>query len=245
VDIPNENKLVIQSFISPQDTILSVRINNTNAITGQISKESKIILNASVTISNGIKTILLPYDKDGYYRVPAKLFAIDSGKTYYLKVSVPDGRTATGECTIPSTTVNPQKVFIDIKNTSTDTRLITIKWDDFINEKNYYTVTGTYETLKKGCNTDLPIGIRDKNNDGQQLGIYFSTNVSCGNNNPNFMVIISNYDVNGYEYISTILEQQDINGIPFTEPLQIYSNIKGGYGVFSGYNQLRTIIQVF
>ena len=31
----------------------------------------------------------------------------------------------------------------------------------------------------------------------------------------------------------------DNQGSPFTEPLQIYSNINGGLGVFAGYNQYK------
>jgi hypothetical protein len=245
VDIPNENKLVIQSFISPQDTILSVRVSNTNAVIGQVSKEFKTISNASVTIGNGIKSVLLPYDKDGYYRISSKQLEVKSGQKYLLNVNIPDGRMVSGECTIPLTTVDEKKVIINIQSLTSDEKSVFVKWNDIANEQNYYALTGTYVTLRKGCNNYLPIYFWDKSRDGEQFSFNFNTSIVCGSGNPNFILIIANYDLSGYQYISTLQEQNSVNGVPFTEPVQIFTNIKGGYGVFSGYNQLRTMVKIF
>ncbi len=245
VDIPNENKLVIQSFISPQDTILSVRVSSTNAVIGQVSKEFKTISNASVTIGNGIKSVLLPYDKDGYYRISSKQLEVKSGQKYFLNVNTPDGRAVSGECIVPLAMIDKTKMIIDIHSLASETKLVSVKWNDIPNEQNYYAFTGTYETLRKGCNNDLPIYFGDKNRDGEQFSYNFNTSIVCGSGNPNFIIVIANYDLNGYQFISTLQEQYSVNGIPFTEPVQIFTNIKGGYGVFSGYNQLRTMVKMF
>jgi hypothetical protein len=245
VDIASENKLVVQSFISPQDTILSVRVSNTNAVIGQVSKEFKTIANATVTIGNGIKSVLLSYDKDGYYRISSKQLEVKSGQKYFLNVNTPDGRAVSGECTIPLTTIDKTKMIIDIQSLTSETKYVSVKWDDIPNEQNYYALTGVYETLRKGCNNDLPIYFVDKNRNGEQFSFNFNTDIVCGSGNPNYIIIIANYDLNGYQYISTLQEQFSVNGVPFTEPVQIFTNIKGGYGVFSGYNQLRTVVKMF
>jgi hypothetical protein len=245
IGIKNENKLVVQSFISPQDTILSVRVSNTNAVIGQVAKEFKTITNANVTIGNGVKSVLLSYDKEGYYQISSKQFEVKAGKTYFLRVSTPDGRTVLGECTIPLNTVDEKKVIIDIESVTNDLKKVIVKWDDIRNEQNCYRSTGTYETVKKGCSSDISFLIKDRNQDGVQTGYNFNTSISCGDGNPNFIIIIANYDLNGYQFISTLQEQYLVNGVPFTEPVQIFTNIKGGYGVFSGYNQLRTVVKMF
>lgn len=245
IDIENENKLVVQSFISPQDTILSVRVSGTNAVIGQVSKEFKTISNASVSIGNEVKNVFLPYDKEGFYRILSRQMEIKAGQTYFLKVNTSDGRTVSATCTIPLNTVEAKMVTVDIKSVSADTKNVTLKWDDISKEQNYYGISVSYETLKKGCNSDSPFYIRDKNKDGEQFSYSFNTNPICGLGNPNFIIVIANYDSNGYEYISTLQEQNSVNGVPFTEPVQIFTNIKGGYGVFSGYNQLRTVVKIF
>lgn len=245
IDIPDENKLVVESYISPQDTILSVRVGNTNPVIGKVSKEFKVMSNASVKMGNGSKTVNLLYEKDGYYRISAKQLAILKGQKYTLQVSTPDGRVVTSECTIPLTTVDAQKVIIDVQNLTTDTRFMSVKWNDIPNEQNYYALTGTYETLRKGCNSNTPFYFRDKNRDGEQFSYNFNTDIVCGSGNPNYIIIITNYDLNGYQYFSSVTEQNSVNGVPFTEPVQIFTNIKGGYGVFSGYNQLRTVVKIF
>jgi Domain of unknown function (DUF4249) len=245
IDIENENKLVVLSFISPQDTILSVRVSNTNPVIGQVSKEFKAISNATVKIGNGIKSVLLPYDKDGYYRVSSKQLEVKSGQKYLLNVNTPDGRAVSGECIIPLNTIDKTKMIIDIQSLASETKLVSVKWNDIPNEQNYYALTGTYETLRKDCNNDFPFYVRDNNRDGEQLFYNFNTSIVCGSGNPNFILIIANYDFNGYQYILTLQEQFSVNGVPFTEPVQIFTNIKGGYGVFSGYNQLRTMVKMF
>jgi Domain of unknown function (DUF4249) len=243
--IPDENKLVVESYVSPQDTILSVRVGNTNPVIGKVSKEFKVVSNASVRMGNGSKIVNLLYEKDGYYRISAKQLAIIKGQKYTLQVSTPDGRTVTGECTIPLTTVDAQKVIIDVQSVDSGTKKIFVKWEDILNEQNYYVSNGTYETPNKNCSYDYPVFARDKNRDGEQLVWSFNTSTVCGNGNPNFVIIIANYDLNGYKYFSSATEQNSVNGVPFTEPVQIFTNIKGGYGVFSGFNQFRTMVKVF
>jgi hypothetical protein len=245
IDIPDENKLVVESYISPQDTILSVRVGNTNPVIGKVSKELKVVSNASVKMGNGTKTVNLLYEKDGYYRISAKQLAIIKGQKYMLQVSTPDGRTVTSECTIPLTTIDAQKVIIDVQNVNSGTKFISVKWNDILNEQNYYAVNGTYETPDKSCSFSFTFFTRDKSRDGEQFDWGFNTSISCGKGNPNFVIVIANYDLNGYQYFSSVIDQNSVSGVPFTEPVQIFTNIKGGYGVFSGYNQFRTVVKVF
>jgi hypothetical protein len=101
-----KSKMVLHSFISPQDSLITVRLSqsvplfgefpiqksekfvNTNGDTIQynISNKEIIIKNAEVTISNGAKAALLKFDlKSSEYFVSAADFPIEAGKTYTIK----------------------------------------------------------------------------------------------------------------------------------------------------------------
>jgi hypothetical protein len=129
VVVPYEDRLVINSFISPQDTLIEVIVSKTKPVTGvETSKNNNnqnysydILQGATVEISDGqrkanlvYKEILNPnrlvYDpktgkqtvatRPGYF-LSTKEFPIIAGKTYTLVVSAPNLPTATATCTIP------------------------------------------------------------------------------------------------------------------------------------------------
>lgn len=46
------------------------------------------------------------------------------------------------------------------------------------------------------------------------------------------------YNINKslYNYHQSLKTYDDVNNIPFAQPVQVYSNIENGFGVFSGAN---------
>ena len=246
IEIPYENRLVVVSFISPQDTILSVRVTNTQPISGQTDNRNILVENAKVQISNGPKTVLLKYDKDGYYRIIAKELPINIGTVCTLKVSVPNGLSTEGTCTIPTQIIKSEDIITEVSAVSNGQVEFRVKWKDFPNQVNYYGIRGAYETESPKCNYNLPYLITDKSNDGQLLVWGGNSAIICvGNGNPNFIVILSSYDSNGSQFFSTSSEQKSVSGVPFTDPVLVYSNMKGAYGVFSAYNQTRIVLKMF
>jgi hypothetical protein len=245
IAIPYENRLVVSSFISPQDSVLSVRVTNTQPISGQTEKNKILVENASVTMNNGNKTLSLKYDKDGYYRILAKELPINPGTNCTLKISTPDGRSTEGNCTIPTQIIKPSDVITEVSPVSNGRVLFSVKWKGFPNQVNYFTITGSYETTDSKCNYNIPILLNDKSVNGQLLSWGGNSDIICGKGNPNFTVILSSYDKNGNQFFSTASEQTSVSGVPFTDPVLVYSNMKGAYGVFSGYNQTKVILKMF
>ena len=246
IEIPYENRLVISSFISPQDTILSVRVTNTQPISGQTDKSNILVENAKVQMGNGPKTVLLKYDKDGYYRIVAKELPINLGTTCTLKVSVPNGQSTEGTCTIPTQIIKSEDIITEVSAVSNGQVEFRVKWKDFPNQVNYYGISGTYETVNLKCTYSVPYLLNDKSNDGQLLTWGGSSSIVCGENgNPNYIVTLSSYDTNGVQFFSTSSEQRSVSGVPFTDPVLVYSNMKGAYGVFSGYNQTKVLFKMF
>lgn len=111
-------KLVIWGFISPEDTLIRIGVYQTlpffnNSDNHDFDLTGKYVQDATVELSDGQQSVLLRYNKYMYdgehalqsslYTAPSASFPIHPGKTYYLKVSTPDGRGVTSQCTVPET----------------------------------------------------------------------------------------------------------------------------------------------
>lgn len=71
-------------------------------------------------------------------------------------------------------------------------------------------------------------------------GYTYGENLYLGNENDSivgFNVIVRNVPDDLYLYWNSVDKAQEAEGNPFEEPVQIYTNIFGGYGIFSGYRQ--------
>ncbi len=99
------SKLVVQSFIAPQDTLLRVWVSEsapyftgTDYVAGSLS-------NARVILSDGSRQVRLQYDTSNlHYTVKAQEFPILEGGTYFLTVTEGD-RTAEATTTVPRAAV--------------------------------------------------------------------------------------------------------------------------------------------
>jgi hypothetical protein len=141
VALPYEERIVVQAFISPQDTLLEVKISKTRPVTGTYpadqfygSQVYKPLVGATIEISDGVQkanfllqTISNPngteYDqktgklvaqtRTGYF-LKAKDFPIMAGKTYTLMAKAPNLPDVSGTCTIPNRKLMESKDFIII-----------------------------------------------------------------------------------------------------------------------------------
>ncbi|MEY4539722.1 MAG: hypothetical protein RLZZ306_1479, partial [Bacteroidota bacterium] len=138
VALPYEERIVIQAFISPQDTLLEVKISKTRPVTGTFpadqfygSQVYKPLTNATIEISDGqrkanflLQTISNPlgteYDqktgklvaqiRTGYF-LKTKDFPIVAGKTYTLTAKVSNLPDASATCTVPNKKLIESKDF--------------------------------------------------------------------------------------------------------------------------------------
>ncbi|MDQ3536141.1 MAG: DUF4249 domain-containing protein, partial [Bacteroidota bacterium] len=101
---PIAPKIVIQSFISPQDTLIIARVSNSIPVFGKYNEG--IIHDAEVIFSDGITSVQMEMkeingDNMLDYTVDPVLLPITPGKTYFIKVTTKDGRVAEAHCTVP------------------------------------------------------------------------------------------------------------------------------------------------
>ncbi|CCH00530.1 hypothetical protein FAES_2521 [Fibrella aestuarina BUZ 2] len=150
-ELPGEpEKIVVYGYISPQDTILSVRVGRSKPVLGDGAEAVPFnINNATVSINNGTQTVRLTYNStDQVYRVKASTLPIRAGQTYTLDVSTPDGKRVTAQANVPKP-IAIQSVRIDSSIVDAGTAwkksyLMTISWQDPVGEENFYRYGGTF-----------------------------------------------------------------------------------------------------
>jgi hypothetical protein len=236
-----ENKLVVQSFISPQDTVLTVRVSETKPLIGTVSTENKWIANANVSVSEGQNTLLIPYEKMGFYKYRL-ISKIKVGTIYSLKVTTPDGRKVEAVCKIPEITIDSTDLKVKITQVVGSRNQMLIEWQDVPNQKNYYGIWFGFEKLTKGCSSGKTNFISDIGKDGRFLSYASNFDTICNQGESRIKLLFGVYDENYYNFLKTLSEQNDTNGVPFTESIQVFTNIKGGYGIFCSYNQITKFI---
>ena len=244
-------KLVVGCFISPQDNYISVTLTRSNPIfgPGHSNTGSLPVEDASVIISDGSNAVTIPYDiSNEHYEIPASAFPIIAGQTYGLTVSTPKGENVSGSCTVPPS--NPVLLTVNFTDTSSYNKKITVKWQDISGEVNYYRVVGQMVSIDPATPGDTSFTYmyiasslyNDHDKDGNEMYAklegYWDGN--SGSQLIAYDFYLLNIDPEYYTYQNSI--DHYTYGDPFSEPSLIYTNIKGGLGVFAAYQILRVRI---
>ena len=242
VPIPETpTKLVVTSFIAPQDTLLEVVVSESTPLYKPNTNTSKEVLNATVQLSDGANTIILPHKEKGRYQVKASLFAISQGKTYELRVTHPDGRKVNAKCTIPLTQ-NPELKAVFTKNIEPNQYEAKISWIDDPQANHYYRFL-MYQKYPYNMDNDSTwieqgdAWADDKNRQGAIFAQTRNVYKSSANKPIPLLFLLLSTDEAYQRYHFTIEASQNNDGNPFAEPLPVYTNIEGGLGVFAGYQR--------
>ena len=166
-------KLVVHSFISPQDTVLAVYVQAPKAIPGAIVNDLNEYMtvslpNATVELSDGTQTVRLTAVTQSmnrvlitkYYGIRASKFPIMTGRTYTLSVSAPGYPLATAQCTVPAV-VKPTEIRVDSaqSNLAQQRGLVYVGrliWQDPAGQPNYYSVRGANYRRVQGKTSTYP-----------------------------------------------------------------------------------------
>lgn len=154
-------KLVVTCFLSPQDTVLAVKVTRSLPVLGEViqyTSNGNPVPNAAVTLSTNGKSVTLRYNSQlGYYGVSSQQLPVVVGQTYTLDVQTPTGERATSTCTIPGA-VNLTNVTLDSLTDNQFGRqykryFVRGRWQDPAGQANHYQVTGSfrYVPLCKSC----------------------------------------------------------------------------------------------
>lgn len=258
-------KLVVSGFISPQDTILAIKVTRSNTVVGDsisLLQTGNNVTNATVTLSEGSKTVNLPYNNLSYgdtvtirpyYSIQAQNLPIVAGHTYTLTVTTPYGERATSSCTIPAPVSLSAISALDVVN---QRYFVRAQWQDPIGQANYYQLSGIFVFINascKSCQTTSynTLSFDDDNRglssdaglDGTaiQSGRLYLTSSSAKDflsqyKTASVIVNLMSIDQAYYQFQEAVIRQRRSRNNPFAEPVLIPSNIQGGLGCFAGYN---------
>jgi len=245
VQIPYTPRLVVQSFICPQDSVIRVSVLRTEPTVGKVEVNKgkyDFVKDALVTLSDGTTTVTVPYDKNwSVFRMRAEQLPIVAGKTYYLSVRSPDGLRAEASCTVPASVVDISSVKRTREKNDKGREKMVISWQDIAGEANYYRVmimsyfsNDNYFFLQNELTYDP---LTDEGKDGQRI---FSQRMEYQESYPKYpyVLLLCNVDRPYYEFHRTFAIQVANRDNPFAEPSLMYTNIQGGLGVFAAYNRI-------
>ena len=186
-----------------------------------------------------------------------------AGFTYTLKVTHPNFDDITTTSTTPSivnimqidtSTVGDQfNIDITINDNANETNYYSL-----IIESNVTTTweiepgvieTNTYQITNWICTNDINVeGAADVTGDICSQELLFSDKSFNGtqyifkitdyfDENTDFMIVsLRSMSEDLFKYRVTYKNYEENNGNPFGEPVQVYSNVEDGYGIFSGYS---------
>ena len=152
----DSSKIVVSGYLSPQDTMLAIRVTRTQTVVGDslnLLETGIIVPNAKVTLSEGDRSIVLPFYKvnppaDSAYSIDARLLPIVAGHTYKLTVETPAGQRLSSTCTIPQAVLPKSILFDSLTQTQSRATIqrhyVRTRWQDPAGQTNYYQVAGIF-----------------------------------------------------------------------------------------------------
>lgn len=280
IPIPFEKKLVIESYLSPQDTELRVTITQNYPTVGPGSVRGagfQVPLPpppaATITLSDGQQTVPVPLrvvrdaagnpipERSGYL-LPASALPIVPGRTYTLRVTAPGFPEAEATCTIPLRRVEASTAEI-IRGTETSPggggarTFYQAVFTDLSGEENYYsTALSVLNTVTPppaqgrpytNINTQGTQFHSQGTTDGGKIKTGRAFSFGDGQLPANWLqtrqleLIIATTDQPYFDYNRTLRQQQRSDENPFAEPVLVYSNVRGGLGIFAGYQLSRVL----
>lgn len=267
--LDTSEKLLITSYISPQDTVLRVNVTRLLSSTGTSlnfddpeGNEAKFLVkNAEVSISNeaGNTTNLTYSEENKGYQINATTLTISSNQAYFLKVLL-DGKEFNASCTIPEkvTEINQQINFQDDEFDGIEAD-VNLAFKDLIGGRNYYVIGATTTVTVKYDDGETQTSVlsldfysdrflTDNLEDGSSLSgrsyAYIGENVEVVEGNVTLQV--AHVEEAMFQYLKSELNNSSSNGNPFTE----YSIAPSSFseedvlGVFAGYQLTEKIIDI-
>jgi len=250
-------KIVVNGLFRP-DSVWQLHVSNSLSVIddGQL----KPIENATVSISdaNGNLVEQLVHDEFGYYR--GTTFPV-VGESYTVNASAPNYTSVSSSDKLPAAVAITS---IDtVRNVDLDgfeSMKITVGFTDPIGENHYslrirevnadgqgqvyynyiycYSSDPTFENI--GTDEGSTFGLfRDVVFDGQSHSVsfqidsyYFDQGGLTG-----MEVVLQSATEAGYNYRLSFERYQNSDGNPFAQPVQVFSNVENGFGLFSGYSE--------
>ncbi len=257
VSVPEYSpKLVVFSYISPSDSIITVKVKKSSPVFGTNTNnpETITVTDANVVISNGLNSKTIPYvsnyynDFEGAYIISQRDFAIYAGQSYKLEVSSPGGFYVTSSCFVPA--IPETEVAVDHVDSFDYGGIWVFRanfhFKDIPEIENYWRLSASRKAINPSTlqmeyyDVKFDIGdylVSDAGKDGSNISYLTNEFEVINDGNPNFIIDLFAIDYQYYIFHKEADLAGDDYGNPFSEPVVMISNINGGLGLFSAYNK--------
>jgi hypothetical protein len=264
IPLPQEDpKLVVYSYISPEDTLVLVSVTSSNPVFNSSANQLfRPIENATVTLNTLGTDYSLTFDSFlNCYKISTTVVGIHPGQHYALTVSAPGYTTVSAQTTVPSLSdFQFNATFVSEnppENSGPDHRparfTFDVNWKHY-HDEDYYRIQPVFYYVDSlaGMPSDT---LLDYHNDH----FYSSENASGGTISDQietgsaiheepfpyphgfyYTLIISTYDY--FKFHESVNDYEPDN--PFAEPTLVYSHMDNGYGIFAGYLRVRKRIDL-
>jgi hypothetical protein len=255
IDVPFEKKqLVVNCDFNPEEVWSAYISLNKNILD---TLEHSRVTNAFVVVYENDQPIdTMAHVENGKYESDfGKPFA---GKEYSIRVQAEDYGIASAQSHIPNVTQIENVTVIEPDPGSTDYKTkITVAFTDNVNEENFYQLKVfthheylgedfqiVYNSQSVGLSVDDPsenvevedwragVLLKDVLFNGKKREVSMITHYPSGGN---FLVELRTLSKDLYDYQITRSLQEISNGDPLSQPINVYSNINNGFGIFAGY----------
>jgi len=254
IEVPKTDPtLGLACFITPGEEILATLTEVSPIYGGPILFKPQMISNAMMYMSDGKDTVRLIADSEGYKDASGTL-AILPGKSYWIWADAPGYSSISASCTVPDYKVTTYSIDFNAYPSGHDSAFqVIMEWMDKKGQENFYRVQA-FLVDSNGSNfassQDLIFNQyeyrNDSEHDGERLSNFPNENMyqSLGQASRRYVeASLLTVDENYYNYHMDLINYQEDN--PFAEPVQLYSNVNGGSGVFAGYLIQRQLKRIF
>lgn len=256
VDVPaSESHYVIHSYLSPEDTAVTVYIDRSDPVFGNSDNDTSWISQAHVLI-NGIE-LLRVSDYKVKFSLPADSLPIVAGQTYAVSLNIGTETVCSGVCTVPLNR-NESVLYKGIDSVEYDSfegssyydYYILYSFTDIAAEENFYRIAAevSYVDPYSGDTfvfTTYPESsqyIKDIVFSGGELSDrLFLGGTEASDGISGLKLILYTSDENYFHYHRAILSQGGDD--PFSEPVIVPTNIDNGLGCVAGYRKY--VLNVF
>jgi hypothetical protein len=256
-EIDLESKIVVEGWIEEGDVpqvILSSSIPISDVV-DSTNVLDHVIRSAKVTVSDGqtIEVLRVKNDKD---RVPPFVYFGTvlkgiAGKTYTLKIEYLN-RIVAASTIIPKTVALTSAEFIK-KNTTDSTGYVFVKFDDPLNEKNYYQVATRLDGQEPIFVPAFYGNLDDKNFDSSKISLQVNRGVLLFPKTkfkPYFtdgdliFVKLRTMNKDAFDFWNSWQNEIVNSRNPiYPSNTSLKSNIKGGVGIWAGYGQNTILVR--
>lgn len=243
---PNPPMMAVFGFVEEGITV-GIRLEEVVPVFGKTKRDPVPISGALVVVKEGVNTYVLPevQGQNGTYVLPG--FSGEAGKSYELevkKVGFPDLKAS---CRVPDVVPigvsHTYAAVPDPQEFSDSVRRVGYTWTDIAGSDNFYrfTAKATSSGLQPSTVNFVDQNLSDESKDGKDiftgLGTFWIENMGNPPTDLKILFELMVLDEHAYKYMRTFDASYYTEDNPFAEPVIMYTNVRGGIGVFGGVNR--------